>query len=125
MEGKSKVGRQGEELACQYLVYRRFSILEKNARLGHHEVDIIARDGKDLVFVEVKARTGSAYGTPEEAVTTRKLHNLEQALARYVAEHREVAHARIDVVSVYFSEGTKPRVKHFRAVGNGRLAFLS
>ncbi|PJE75925.1 YraN family protein [Candidatus Uhrbacteria bacterium CG10_big_fil_rev_8_21_14_0_10_48_11] len=125
MEGRKAVGEQGEALARHYLRHCGFTILETNARFGHHEVDIIARDKKEIVFVEVKTRSGAQFGTPEASVTSRKIRNLEQALATYLNRHPSIAAARIDVVAIYFTEGRKPRLKHFRSVGEGQLVFLS
>ena len=98
---RQSFGLLGEELACQALEQRGYVILDRRYRTKHGEIDIIARDGDCLVFVEVKARQDGSFGDPEEAVTLRKQQQMvwmaTDYLARYVAG--EVA-CRFDVVGV-------------------------
>ncbi|HTY60610.1 MAG TPA: YraN family protein [Bacteroidota bacterium] len=79
-------GTVGEEMAARYLAGRGYRIIERNfrfRRLG--EIDIIARDGTDLVFCEVKSRTNDAYGLPEEAVTPAKQETIRRVASAYCA----------------------------------------
>lgn len=98
------LGRLGERLAAEKLSDAGYQILERNFRCRYGEIDIIARDGEDLVFVEVKTRRGNAYGLPEEAVTWRKQRTIIQVAEYYLALYEYVACSwRIDVVAVQLS----------------------
>ncbi|MFL5653068.1 MAG: YraN family protein, partial [Ktedonobacteraceae bacterium] len=72
------LGRTGERLAAEELARRGYRILEQNFRCSHGEIDLVAEDEHDLIFVEVKTRRGNKYGLPEEAVTYRKRQKLVQ-----------------------------------------------
>jgi putative endonuclease len=94
-------GLFGEELACQELEHRGYVILDRRYRTKHGEIDIIARHGDYLVFVEVKARQDGSFGDPEEAVTLRKQQQMVWMATDYLARHvaGEVA-CRFDVVGI-------------------------
>lgn len=97
-------GKIGEDAACQYLKSHGFRIIERNFRKGYSEIDIVALDGKTLVFVEVKARYSQTYGKPEEAVTYWKMKSLIHAAQYYKLLHPKLPDSlRIDVVSVYLT----------------------
>lgn len=106
MAGKARqgLGRTGERLASEALVKRGYRIREQNFRCSYGEIDIIAEDGQDLVFVEVKTRRGQSYGLPEEAVTQRKARKLAQVAACYL-DQQDCSECswRIDVVAVQLS----------------------
>src|SRR3989338_1996330 len=87
MSTKSQ-GDIGEELACKYLLANGYKILERNFRIRGGEIDIVAVDGKTLVYVEVKTRTSYQFGRPEESVTLRKLKFLERAAKFYKAKRK-------------------------------------
>ena len=107
-------GRKGEEVARRFLENLGFTILETNYRYGHGEIDIIARDGEDLVFCEVKARTNDEYGEPEYAVTPQKQTQLKRIARGYMYERRLTAQAcRFDVVAIRFHEGV-PELNHLK-----------
>ncbi|HZS94641.1 MAG TPA: YraN family protein, partial [Chloroflexota bacterium] len=80
------LGTFGENWAVGYLTRAGYRILERNVRLGRDEIDIVARDGADLVFVEVKCRRGSQFGLPEEAITPARYARLARAAERYFTE---------------------------------------
>jgi putative endonuclease len=94
-------GLFGEELACQALEQRGYVILTRRYRTKHGEIDIVARHGECLVFVEVKARQDGSFGDPEEAVTLRKQQQMVWMATDYLARHvaGEVA-CRFDVVGI-------------------------
>lgn len=98
---RGSLGKHGEELACQALRRRGYAILARRYRTQGGEIDIVARDGQTVVFIEVKTRAGSACGTAREAVTMRKRHQLIRIATDYLAKHRltDVA-ARFDVVTI-------------------------
>ena len=100
-------GKWGERLAAWYLFCHGCRILERNYRSGRYEIDIVARERRTgtLVFVEVKTRSGTAFGLPRDAVTSKKQLFLTRAAQGYLKERRiPDAHTRFDVVEVY----TKP-----------------
>jgi len=101
---RQSVGRVGERLAANDLEERGYRILERNFRCQYGEIDLVAEEGEDLVFVEVKTRRGTVCGLPEEAVNGRKARKLQEVAAGYLEIHNlpDIAW-RIDVVAVQFS----------------------
>ncbi|MBS4030978.1 MAG: YraN family protein [Clostridiales bacterium] len=95
------LGRQGEELAAAYLVDKGYQILVRNWRCRHGEIDLVAMDGKTMVFIEVKTRRTVRLGLPAEAVDIRKQERLRSLARRYIYETGQTAGAyRFDVVAV-------------------------
>ena len=95
-------GDYGEQLALAYLLRHGCRLLESKYRSHRQEIDLIVQDGAYTVFVEVKARSSVAYGTPAEAVTAAKRRFLTMAAQSYLAEHGLAdAPARFDVIEVY------------------------
>src|SRR5690606_2917223 len=93
-------------------------ILDRNWRCREGEIDIVARDGAAIAFVEVKTRSGSRFGHPAEAVHPAKLERLRRLAARWLSEHdAHAAEVRIDVVAVLRRRGRPALVQHLRAVG--------
>lgn len=110
------IGQRGETLATQYLERQGFVILERNARIGHKEVDIIALDGDTLVFVEVKTRTKENFGTAEESITRHKVRHIVTALEIYLIRNPEIERARIDVIAITSSGSGKAVLRHYRNI---------
>jgi putative endonuclease len=103
------LGRTGERLAAEELSQQGYRILEQNFRCSYGEIDLIAEDEHDLIFVEVKTRRGNAFGLPEEAVTRRKQQKIVQVASYYLDLHACSNRSwRIDVVAVQLSRGGKP-----------------
>lgn len=94
------VGRLGEEAACLYLEENGFSVADRNWRTRHGELDIVARRGDVTAFVEVKARRGTAFGEPEEAVTREKARRIRRLASEYLASAGASPVVRFDVISV-------------------------
>ncbi len=98
------LGQLGERLAAQRLLDCGYRILERNFRCRYGEIDLIAEDEHDLIFVEVKTRRGDGFGRPEEAVTVRKQHKIIQVASYYLDLHACSERSwRIDVVAVQLS----------------------
>jgi len=98
---RSNLGKIGEALACNYLRRCGYFILDRNYRTKIGEIDIVAQDGKVLVFVEVKTRRSDAYGLPEESVSTKKMHKLTRLAQLYIRNKRRYnSEARFDIVSI-------------------------
>lgn len=108
----AEVGRRGEHLARELLHKQGYRIVDTNVRGYFGEIDIVARKGDCHVFVEVRTRSGDAFGTPEESITRRKREKLITCALHYVAQHEELHEApwRIDVVAIELdSEGRQTR----------------
>ena len=107
-------GAEGEALACRHLERQGFAILARNFRCRSGEIDIVARDGDETVFVEVKDRHGRSHGEGYESVTAGKRLRLVRA-ARLFAAARGLSETpiRFDVVSID-REGGEARIRHDR-----------
>jgi len=107
-DARQNLGRLGERLASDTLEMRGYRIIERNFRCRSGEIDLVAEEGQDLVFVEVKTRRGTAYGLPEEAVNSRKSIKLQEVACYYLDLHNlPDCSWRIDVVAVQFSSTGK------------------
>jgi len=110
-----ELGRLGEDLAARYLQGQGYEILQRNYRCQAGEIDIVARDGSWLVFVEVRTRTGHYFGTPEESITSAKKSHLLLAGQTYVDERGWDGYWRIDVVAIELSpQGSLRRIHLIR-----------
>ena len=106
-------GARGEAIAADYLASKGYTILARNVRTPYGEIDCIARDGDTLVFVEVKTRTGDAFGAPEEAVTAQKRRHLCRAALHYLQSGDGLdLPCRFDVLAVRLS-GAESAITHF------------
>ncbi|WP_433182908.1 YraN family protein [Actinoallomurus sp. CA-150999] len=117
MNAKDSLGRQGEQAAADHLALLGWQILDRNWRCGEGELDIVARDGGELVVCEVKTRSSTAFGTPVEAITPAKAARLRRLAARWLAAHG-VAHAtaRIDVIGLLADGPGRFTVDHLKGV---------
>ncbi len=120
--GEPPLGKRGEEIAAEYLEAKGYRVLDVNYRFERGEIDIVCFDptpadvasAGEIVFVEVKARSGAAFGRPEDAVTDEKKKRIVATSEAYLYEKKlDGAPCRFDVVSVIFSGG-RPEVRHFR-----------
>ena len=101
LNSRQRLGRSGEEKVAGYLQKKGYTILVKNYRCKAGEIDIIARDGAELVFIEVKTRSSLNFGFPAEAVTRRKQRQISRAAQWYLAEQQLFdVPARFDVIAV-------------------------
>lgn len=113
------LGKRGETLAADYLLKHGYRILERNFKARYGELDIIALSGTVLVFIEVKTRIGRSFGTPEEAVTTRKLAEVKQTAQYYKLLHPETPSAmRIDVIGIELNPDKSQTLKYFNHIEN-------
>ena len=113
-ENKS-LGERGEEIAVAYLKGQNFIIVERNFRCKAGEVDIVARDGKTLVFVEVKARRSLSFGPPQLAVTPFKQRQISKAALTWLAKNNLFgASARFDVLAILLPDHEVPVIDHIR-----------
>ena len=116
------LGRAGEDIVCRLLQDRGWRVVERNARLGHLEVDIIAELKQRRALVEVKSRSSSEFGSPLEQITRQKLERMMRAAARYQQLHPEVV-VEVHVAGVEFSaDGSLPRITYLTEIGESDLA---
>lgn len=116
MATTNDIGDRGENLAASVLRDTGYRILERNYRFGRNEVDLICYDPREegeLVFVEVKTRTGTTFGPPEASVTAEKQRVLTEVAQAYLYEKDwEGAPSRFDVVGILLT-GDDPQVEHY------------
>lgn len=107
-----RLGLQGEGLAREFLEKSGYRIVCCNYRCKLGEIDIIAKDGVTLVFVEVKTRSDSAFGSPAAAVTIRKQRQICRAAQCYLAEHGLFGTpARFDVIAIYLGKNGRQHIE--------------
>jgi putative endonuclease len=112
-KNKLILGKEGEDAAVRFLKKKRYKIVGLGFRMFHGEIDIIAYDRQTLVFIEVKTRTNSDYGFPEESVTPAKQEQIRKIAQGYLAKSRlgDIP-CRFDVVSILIGDGSRPLIKH-------------
>lgn len=114
-KGNHSLGDQGESIAATFLQGAGFSIVERNFRCVCGELDIIARDGRAIVFVEVKCRNNKIYGPPQLAVTPFKQRQISKAALVWLSKRRLYdAEARFDVVAIVLHDHDLPEIEHIR-----------
>jgi putative endonuclease len=115
MARKQAIGKWGEKLAEEFLAKRGCSLVERNARTPYGEIDLVMQaDGDLLIFVEVKTRTSSAFGKPEEAITAQKKMHMVQSAEAYLLAHPEYAGDwRVDVVAIFQPASANPEIVWF------------
>ena len=128
---KTTVGQTGEDVAVKFLEQNGYTVLERNYRSGHQEIDIIARDHEFLIFVEVKTRSCHIpermnYGRPACAVGSAKQRNIVLAAQSYLRKHPEnTLQPRMDVIEIYLKktvEGAPPSLLNVHHIRNAFLA---
>ena len=118
-ESNVTVGKIGEEIARDYLQKKGYKILEQNYRTKFGEIDLVAKDGKELVFVEVRTKTGEDFGTPEESLNYRKLQKIWLNARAYAAIHKWQGPCRIDAVCIVLRQAehkVPERVDHYQGI---------
>ncbi len=108
---KIKTGKKGEKIACNYLIKNGYSILQKNFKNNIGEIDIIAKYGSIIVFVEVKSRNNTTYGYAYEAVTYNKRRKIIKTAKSYIRFNKiDNTQFRFDIIEVYFNK--KKKINH-------------
>lgn len=110
------IGRWGEGIAAEYLQKEGYIFVDRNIRTPYGEIDLILRRGEIVIFVEVKTRTSSRYGYPEESITPRKQQHMFDS-AEYYAQEKKIEHWQIDAISVEGKpNGSAPKITHFEDI---------
>lgn len=122
------LGQRGEDYAARYLKRLGYHIVGRQVDLRVGELDIVAVDGRTVVFVEVKTRSSDAAGSPLEAVDDRRQERLTRAALAYLKSHGLLEHsARFDVIALTWPDGARaPTVEHIQnafpaAAGRGQF----
>ncbi len=114
MAEHNDLGRWGEDVAAAYLERKGYTIVERDWRSGHHDLDIIALNeaGNTLAFVEVKTRRNRMFTDPLDAVDYLKIRNLQRAANHYVKYRHVDLDIRFDIVTVVGTPDMEPKVEH-------------
>lgn len=114
-KARINLGKRGEDLAAVYLKKQGFQIISRNYRQKTGELDIIAKDKKTLVFIEVKTRSSLLFGQPFEAVTSTKQAQLRRIAQDYMTRKKiNNQAARFDVISILIEKDTEPQIDHLQ-----------
>jgi putative endonuclease len=114
---KDEVGRRGEDCAAEYLLDAGYTLVERNWRCDRGEIDLIATRNGDIVFIEVKTRSGTGYGHPFEAITVAKLARLRRLAGAWCRQSGlRARHIRIDAIAVINRPGREPLIEHLEGV---------
>jgi putative endonuclease len=107
------MGDRGERMAAEHLERAGWTVLARNFRVGHREVDLVARRGEVVAFVEVKTRAGLGYGHPLEAITARKRREIQLVAQLWVERHGRPGDVyRYDAIAVLLPTGGEPSIEH-------------
>ena len=113
-ETTKHIGDRGEDIAAAYLEMKDWLIIDRNYTFEKAEVDIVATDRNYIIFVEVKTRSGTFFGRPEEFVTPAKEANIKKAAEAWIYERKmETAVVRFDIISIVQSANEAPDITHF------------
>jgi putative endonuclease len=112
---RQNLGRWGETVAADFLIRKGYQVLRRNERTPFGEIDLVTRQERVTVFVEVKTRTGRDYGYPEEAITRQKRAHMIAAALAYLGDHPELAGDwRLDVIAIQGRMGgPPPEIVHY------------
>lgn len=115
LDDNKSIGERGENIAVAYLKGERMTIIERNFRCKSGEVDIVAREGKTFVFVEVKTRRTLSFGSPQLAVTSFKQRQISKAALTWLAKKKlNDVSARFDVIAILLRDHETPEIEHIR-----------
>jgi len=110
------VGKIGEDIACKYLIEKGYAILERNYVEKGGEIDIIARNGREIIFVEVKARCSKKNGDGIESITWQKIRHIKNVSKIYIFKKRLFNYSiRYDAIDINFSR-TSHSINHIKAI---------
>ena len=113
-DSPSDLGKHGEELAAAYLESKGYLVLDRNYTFEKAEIDIVAFDHTQIIFAEVKSRSGIYFGRPEEYVTETKEKNIKRAAEAWIYERKmETALVRFDIIAIVQNKNDAPEITHF------------
>lgn len=115
MAAHNDLGRWGEDKAAQFLERKGYRIMERDWRVGHRDLDIVALDDDTLVFVEVKTRCNDYFMEPEQAVDRKKIRSLTIAANAFVKMHRANLPIRFDIITVVGTNDNDCHINHIES----------
>lgn len=113
-ENTHSKGQKGENLACEYLESLGYHILARNYIYCKKEIDIVAKDKNEVVFVEVKERATEVFGKPYEAVNIAKQRNIITVADNYIKKYNIDLEARFDIISITIMPSSEPKIVHIK-----------
>ena len=113
MKNKTTLGNKGEAIAAKYLIAEGYVIVERNWRHKRSEIDLICKKENTLVFVEVKTRSSTAFGEPEDAVDEKKAAKVIEGAEEYIFRYDWSYEIRFDIVSVLI-EKNRHKILHLQ-----------
>lgn len=116
MAAHNELGKWGEDIAADFLRKKGYVILERNWRSGHRDIDIVAKTGNTIVFVEVKTRKSDMLAEPSITVGYGKLRHLQIAINHYIKYHMIDDDIRIDIITVVGSPPVQPTIDHLEDI---------
>ena len=125
MARHNELGKWGEQYAADYLQSIGYDIIERDWRIGHRDIDIIARspEGDTVVFVEVKTRTSDVVTKPDDAVDIKKIRNIGYAANNYIKTKGIVDEVRFDIISIIGNNKENAQLEHIIEAFNPCLAY--
>ena len=122
-DARRKLGAYGESLAAAHLEAEGYLVIDRNWRCRDGEVDLVARLGRTLVFVEVRTRRSSGFGHPVESITAEKLARMRRVALAWRAAHPEaIGASRLDVIAIRCGEVGPSELTHLIGVGDEAAA---
>lgn len=118
MINRKQLGAWGEEQAAHYLTVRGYQIQGVNVRTPYGEIDIVCKQADRLIFIEVKTRSSTQFGFPEESITKQKISHMLRAAQYYLQQHPEInGDWQIDVLAIEIVDRQQaPRIAHFENI---------
>lgn len=125
MARHNELGKWGEQYAADYLQGLGYDIIERDWRIGHRDIDIIARtsDGTTVVFVEVKTRTNDVVTKPDDTVDIKKIRSIGFAANNYIKTKGIVDEVRFDIISIIGNNKENAQLEHIIEAFNPCLAY--
>lgn len=108
------LGRRGESIAAEFLIQAGWTVVARNFRFGHKEIDLVVRRGRTVAFVEVKARSGTEYGHPLAAITAAKRAEVQRVARAWIARFGRIGDVyRFDAIGIVWSGNSdEPALEH-------------
>ena len=113
MAQHNELGKKGEQLAVDFLIDRNYTVVERNYRFDKAEVDIIAQKDGILAIVEVKARSSTEFGNPQDFVKPKQIKNLVKAVNEYITENNLNLEVRFDIIAI-IKKDSKFEIDHLK-----------
>ena len=110
-------GKVGEEMAREYLEKKGYKIIDQNYKTKYAEIDLVAKKGNELVFVEVRTKKGEDFGTPEETINKRKMRKVWGNAIAYTVWKKWQGHYRVDAVCIVLRyDNSMERINHYENI---------